>query len=137
MRSITSVGVLTLADGYTALAARDEERLMACLAEDVELRTMTGSYRGHAGVRQWIADMDEGWSSWEVTMDGAREVGDRVLVEATLTARSSVNDIAMSHRFWIVWEVTDGRAARGIHCVDAEEALKEAELGRPATSRRR
>src|ERR1700730_15567789 len=100
-----SVSIDTLARGYAALAARDDERLMACLAEDIELRTLTGSYRGHDGVRTWIADMDEGWHPWELTIEEAREVGDRVLLEATLTGHSSVNDITMSHRFWIVWEL--------------------------------
>jgi ketosteroid isomerase-like protein len=136
VRATTSVSIQTLTDGYAALAARADERLLACLAEDVELRTFTGSYRGHDGIRRWLAEMDEGWSSWAVKMDAAREVGALVLVEATLSARSSVNDIAMSHRFWIVWEVRDGRAARGIHCVDLEEALREAALALPSASRR-
>jgi ketosteroid isomerase-like protein len=124
---MSSSGVQTLTDGYGALAARDLERLMACLDEEVELRTMTGSYRGHAGVRRWLAEMDEGWSSWAVRMETAREVGECVLVEATLSARSAVNDIEMSHRFWIVWELRDGRLVRGTHYAEPEEARREAE----------
>jgi ketosteroid isomerase-like protein len=122
-----SAGIDTLTKGYAALAARDDEGLMACLAEDVELRTLTGSYSGRDGVRQWIADMDEGWSPWELTIEELEEVGDRVLVQATLAGHSSRNDIAMSHRFWIVWEFRDGQAAAGIHFTDRMQALRSTE----------
>jgi len=121
-----SVSIETLTSGYTALAARDDGRLMECLAEDVELRTLTGSYRGHEGIRQWILEMDEGWDPWELTIGNASEIGDRVLLEVTLAGRSGVNGIAMSRRFWAVWEVRGGRATLGIHCADREQALAAA-----------
>ncbi len=122
-----SVSIDTLTTGYTALAARDDGRLMECLAEDVELRTLTGSYRGHEGIRQWILEMDEGWDPWKLTIEHASEIGDRVLLEVTLAGRSGVNGIAMSRRFWALWEVRDGRATLGIHCADRDQALAEAE----------
>ena len=53
--------------------------------------------------------MDEGWDPWGLTIDDVKEVGDRVLIEATLTGRSSLDDIGMSRPFWVVWEVRDGR----------------------------
>jgi ketosteroid isomerase-like protein len=133
---MSSVSIHTLTNGYTALAARDDERLMECLAEDVELRTFTGSYLGHEGIRRWIADMDEGWSQWQVTIHELEEIGDRVLVEATLSGHSSVNDITMSERFWVVWEIRDGRAALGVHCADREEAVRVAESSERLTSPR-
>ncbi len=116
----------TLRDGYAALAERDDERLMSCLADDVELETLTGLYRGHDGVRQWIAEMDEGWNPWGLTIDDVREFGDRVLLEVTLAGRSRVNDMAMSARFWVVWEVDARRAKRGTHYAEREQAVKEA-----------
>jgi ketosteroid isomerase-like protein len=125
-----SASIDTLTKGYAALAARDDQGLMACLAQDVELRTLTGSYSGYDGVRQWIADMDEGWSSWQLTIGEIEEVGGRVLVEATLAGESSRIGISMSHRFWIVWEVRDGRAVRAIHCADREQALMAARSAR-------
>lgn len=126
----------TLTKGYAALAARDQDGLMECLAEDVELRTLTGSYRGRDGVRQWIADMDEGWSPWQLTIDEMQEVGDRVLVQATLAGHSSRTDIAMSHRFWVVWEVRDGQAEVGVHFTDRLQALEATESPRGLRSSR-
>jgi ketosteroid isomerase-like protein len=133
---MSSVGIETLTNGYEALAARDDERLMSCLAEDIELHTLTGSYRGHDGIRRWLADMDEVWSRWGVAIHQLEEVGERVLIEATLSGHSSLNDITMSHRFWVVWEVRDGRAVSGVHCADRGQALRTAESsGRLASPR--
>jgi ketosteroid isomerase-like protein len=122
-----SASIDTLTEGYAALATRDDEGLMACLAQDVELRTLTGSYYGYEGIRRWIADMDEGWSPWQLTLGEMEDVGDRVLVEATLAGHSSRNGISMSHRFWIVWEVRDGRAAVGSQFTDRPQALRATE----------
>jgi ketosteroid isomerase-like protein len=130
-----SASIDTLTKGYAALAARDDQGLMACLAQDVELRTLTGSYSGYDGVRQWIADMDEGWSSWQLTIGEIEEVGGRVLVEATLAGESSRIGISMSHRFWIVWEVRDGRAAVGSHFTDRAQALRATESPQQLESR--
>jgi ketosteroid isomerase-like protein len=120
----------TLRKGYGALATRDDERLMSCLAEHVELSTLTGSYRGHDGVRQWIAEMDEAWSPWDLRIDDIKEFGDRVPIEVTLVGRSSINDMAMSARFWVVWEVQDERAILGTHYAEREQALRAAEAAR-------
>ncbi len=121
---MSSAGIETLRNGYMALAARDEDRLMDCLADDVELRTLTGSFRGHDGIRHWIAEMDEGWSRWGLTVDAIKDLGDRVLIEATLSGRSSRTNIPMSHQFWVVWEVRGGQAVRGTHYADREQALQ-------------
>jgi ketosteroid isomerase-like protein len=123
---MSSVSIETLTFGYAALAVRDDERLMDCLADDVELHTLTGTYHGHEGIRQWILEMDEGWHPWGLTIDDITEVGDRVLVELTLAGRSGLTAIAMSRRFWAVWEVRDGRAVLGVHCADRHQAVQAA-----------
>lgn len=120
---MSSASIDTLSNGYAALAARDEQRLMDCLTEDVELHTLTGTYRGHDGMRKWIAEMDEGWDPWELTIGDVTEMGDRVLLEVRLDGRSVLNDIAMSQSFWAVWQLRGGRAAIGIHCADREQAM--------------
>jgi ketosteroid isomerase-like protein len=130
-----SSSIDTLTKGYAALAARDDEGLMDCLAENVELRTLTGSYSGYEGVRQWIADMDEGWSRWHLTIDELEEVGECVLVGATLAGQSSRTGISMSHRFWIVWALRGGRAAVGSHFTDRLPALRAAESPQQLESR--
>lgn len=114
----------TVRSGYAALAARDDEGLIASLAHDVELQTLTGCYRGHDGIRQWLAQMDEGWDPWELTIKELKEVGDRVLIELALIARSTLNGITMSETYWVVWELQDGRPALGTHYADHEQALR-------------
>jgi hypothetical protein len=49
---MSSVSIETLMRGYAALAARDEDALMSCLAEDVELQTLTGFLAIHCADRE-------------------------------------------------------------------------------------
>jgi ketosteroid isomerase-like protein len=80
--------------------------------------------------------MDEGWSSWQLTIAEMEEIGDCVLVEATLSGHSSRSDISMSRGFWIVWEVRGGKAAVGSHFTDRLQALRAAESPRLETRSR-
>ena len=45
-----------------------------------------GEYRGHEGVRRFLADMDEDWERREIIVDEVRELDDGVLVLGTFTA---------------------------------------------------
>jgi ketosteroid isomerase-like protein len=110
--------------GYDALLRRDDAKLMAVFTEDVELETLVqGSYRGQAGIGAWIEDMDRAWNDWTVVIEGMREYGDRVVVDALLTGRSAYNDADLSQRFWIVWTLRNGKAARGLHFADEDQAV--------------
>jgi ketosteroid isomerase-like protein len=120
----------TVRDSYASLAVRDDEGMIAGLAEGVEMHTLTGSFRGRDGVRQWLAQMDEGWDPWELRIEELTELGERVLIELTLVARSTLNGIAMSQRYWAVWELRDGRPAIGIHFGDRAQAVQAAEAPR-------
>ena len=48
-----------------AVAAGDDDAFVACCTPDVQLEPLIvgveGTYRGHAGVREWLRDRAEGW----------------------------------------------------------------------------
>jgi ketosteroid isomerase-like protein len=44
-------------------------------------------YRGHAGIERWMRDLDEQFDVWEIDIDDVHQVGDRVVVAATIAAR--------------------------------------------------
>ena len=120
--------------GYEALRRGDVDGALEHVAEDVELCTLLdGVYRGPEGIRRWLGDLAEGWASWTVEADEFIDAGDRVVVGAFFTGRARATDISARRRFWIVWEVRDGKAARGHHYSSAEEAL--AAVGLPGHSR--
>jgi ketosteroid isomerase-like protein len=110
--------------GYEALGERDMDALIATVSEDVVLETIAqGVYHGRAGIRAWIDDMDQAWKDWTVTVVGLRALGDRVIVDAVLTGRSTYKSAELSQRFWIVWTIRDGKAVHGAHFADEEHAL--------------
>jgi ketosteroid isomerase-like protein len=45
-----------------------------------------GEYRGHDGIRRFLADMDEDWERREIVVDEISEVADGVLVLGTFRA---------------------------------------------------
>jgi ketosteroid isomerase-like protein len=45
-----------------------------------------GEYRGHDGIRRFLADMDEDWERREIVVDEICEVADGVLVLGTFRA---------------------------------------------------
>jgi ketosteroid isomerase-like protein len=113
--------------GYEALARRDVEALLDCLHDDVELHTVSdGAFRGHAGVLAWVDTMDRAWKPWLAEVEGVEDLGSRGLVTAMLSGRSQVHGLETSQRFWIVWEVRDGKAFRGRHFADRRSAVEAA-----------
>ena len=87
---------------------RDEERLLAVAHPDIVLRPMRwvphAEYRGHAGVRAWLADMLASGNDATVTPDTVRSLGEgRVAVEGVL------DDLAL--RFVGIYEIRDDRIA--------------------------
>jgi ketosteroid isomerase-like protein len=120
----TSTGVEVITRGYDALARHDEGALMEVLSDDVVLETAAqGVYHGPAGIRAWIADMDDAWSSWSVSIEELHDDGDHVIVDALLSGRSAYNDAELTQRFWVVWTIRDGKAVRGVHFAEKEQAL--------------
>jgi ketosteroid isomerase-like protein len=116
--------VLLIRRGYEALGQRDWDALIAILSEDVVLETIAqGVYHGRAGIRAWIDDMDRAWTDWSVTVVGTRAQGDRVIVDALLTGRSSLTSAELSQHFWIVWSIRDGKAVHGAHFSNEAQAL--------------
>src|SRR5215207_10919147 len=70
---------------FEAFNALDAERLVSLSAEDCEwvpfrAQLEGSSYRGHAGIRQFLADMDADWSEFTIEPGEVHEGGARVVV---------------------------------------------------------
>jgi ketosteroid isomerase-like protein len=107
--------VETIQNGVAALNRGDVDALAATLAPDVELvplrAVLDGSiYRGHEGLRDWLDDMSEDWSEFELTLQGVRELRPGcVLVDATIRLRGRSSGVAVdSPGAWLC----DMRAAK-------------------------
>jgi ketosteroid isomerase-like protein len=101
---------------YAAFAARDVEQVIAFAAPDCELR-LDGTarsvqraepYRGHAGVREYFADVDRAWDDLRLFADDIRAVPGSVIVMGHVEATAG----GVVHRRSVLWtwKVRDGLA---------------------------
>jgi len=84
-------------------------------------------YRGHEGVRQWIADIDEQFEDWYSRPDEFRDVGDgRVLVLGELHMRGRESGIEFDQPMGWLLTFRDGKLCRYEVFADRDEARRAA-----------
>jgi ketosteroid isomerase-like protein len=104
------------------------------LDPDFELETPFSSvsgapYRGHAGIGQWLRELDEQFSEWQNRVDDIRENGDVVIVTGSLHVRGRVSGLEFEQpAAWVGHFGTDHRLTRARIYLDQAEAFKAARL---------
>ena len=83
-----------------------------------------GPYRGHAGMREWRAEIDRNFEQHEVFADEVRDVGGKVLVLGGVHFRGEASGIEMRHPFAWVCEMRDGALTRMFFCSSHADALE-------------
>jgi ketosteroid isomerase-like protein len=119
---------------HEAFNRRDVAALLALLDQEVEwipiLAALEGRvYRGHAGVRRWIQELDTDWEAFETCPEEFRDLGDRVLILGSWRARGRVSGVQLENQpgSWVA-HVKDGKVTRQQTYTDRAEALKAAGL---------
>jgi ketosteroid isomerase-like protein len=120
--------------GIDAYNRGDVEGMLETTDEDVVMVPMRsllegGEYRGHEGVRRFMADMEEDWSEREIEVEEIRELDDSYLVLGSFhaTGRSGTEV-----RFPLAWHsvMRDGKLWRMTAFSDREAAFRELGLAR-------
>ena len=126
-------------DWVAAINAGDSARLVDLADPDVDylpylaaLAGEAGAYRGHEGLRQYVRDLVEAWSSYGVEIHELEDLGDHVLMQGRLrgTGRSSGLDVDAE----MAWLPTfrsgsgEGRYLRLRFFASRDEALEAAGL---------
>jgi ketosteroid isomerase-like protein len=101
---------------YAAFARRDIDTLLGLVAEDCELDLAgtarlagrSGPYRGHAGMREYLADVDRLWDELVLHAEDFRLIPGSVIVIGHVTGRRQGLEVRRSS-VW-TWRVVDGRA---------------------------
>jgi ketosteroid isomerase-like protein len=101
---------------YAAFAARDLDAATALLSEDCELhlrgtQAIAGReepYRGHAGMREYYADVARIWDELTLHADDFRSIPGSVVVMGHVEGRVAGEPIRRS-AIW-TWKVRGGRA---------------------------
>ena len=101
---------------YAAFAARDLEGAIAFLAPDCELH-LRGTqarigreepYRGHAGMREYYADVERTWEDLVLFADDFRAIPGAVVVMGHVEGR--IRGEPVNRRSVWTWKVKDGKA---------------------------
>jgi ketosteroid isomerase-like protein len=87
-----------------------------------------GAYRGHGGLRRYLRDLDEAWSTFEAQIHSLRSVGEHVLMEGRLRATGRTSGAEVDAEMSWVHTFRDGKYARLRIFIDPREAREAAGL---------
>ena len=110
---------------YDAFGRRDLDAMLTAFSDDAELSFegtarlagRAGPYRGHAGLREYLADVARVWDELVLHATDFRAVPGSVIVMGHITGRRQGLEVRRSS-VW-TWKVKDGRAT----------SVKAADLG--------
>jgi ketosteroid isomerase-like protein len=120
--------------GYARWRAGDYEVLLEFLisssAPDIELYSRFGGfsgepYRGHDGVRAWVAEIQENFERFDPWLDEVRAEGDdRVVASGGIRFRARESGVDMAERMGWVYEFRNGLVRRMMFYGSWSEALE-------------
>jgi ketosteroid isomerase-like protein len=118
---------------YEALSRLDAEGLVALCEPDVEFRSSIAdaddvTYRGHDGVREWIASLAEAFEWVRAEALEVRGEGDRAVVCNRIRARGRRSGVEVDQRFFQALGLRDGNLLSWVSFPSKAEALKSAGL---------
>jgi ketosteroid isomerase-like protein len=132
--------VALVREGYARWQAGDYplllDFLLASAAPDIEIYSRFGGfsgtpYRGHDGVRAWLAEIQENFERFEPWVDEAREAGDdQIVATGGISFRARESSVDMAERMGWIYEFRNGRVRRMMFYGSPGEALEAAELGK-------
>jgi ketosteroid isomerase-like protein len=87
--------------------------------------SMEGVYRGHDGIRRYMADMRDAWEEFRVEMDSAVHVGDIVVGVGRINGRGRGSGVVGEMPLAWVLKFRDGKVLK-MRAVPNPEAALEA-----------
>ncbi|HYY23229.1 MAG TPA: nuclear transport factor 2 family protein [Thermoleophilaceae bacterium] len=117
---------------YRAFERGDLDTVYEILDPEVELSDHAelpdaGSYKGHAGVLEAVANQARVWDGWQMIIDRFVPVGeDKVVVLHRQTGRSKLTGLIMKAPYAHVWTMRRGRAVKLETYGSWEEGLRAA-----------
>ena len=113
---------------------RDTEAGLRYIDPEIELRSAIvggaegNMYRGHEGVRRWMAESDATWAELRLEAEQFRDLGDDVLMIGRLHARGRESGVEIESPVGWLSTVRAGKIVRSRGYLDPQEALSAAGL---------
>jgi ketosteroid isomerase-like protein len=129
---ILSSGATLVEAAIDAYNRRDLAELRTLMTDDVELRppvsALTGrAYLGHAGIAEWLHDVDESFSTAQIVPLELRDLGAKVLALTEFRVEGYESRLLLGSELGLVCEVVDGRIASWVGFFSHDEAVEAAE----------
>jgi ketosteroid isomerase-like protein len=102
------------------------EHLDLAVEFETPISSVSGEpYRGHAGIEQWLRDIDEQFAEWRFRIDDMREVGNAVLAIGVVDGRGRASDVPLQFPSAILFHFgSDHRVRRARIHPDVNQALE-------------
>jgi ketosteroid isomerase-like protein len=85
-------------------------------------------YRGHEGVREWLGDVYETLSEFQLEYSEIQDLGERAIAIGRIRARGTASEAEIESPHGTVVEFADGKGIRIRNYLDPREALEAAGL---------
>jgi ketosteroid isomerase-like protein len=118
-------------EAVRAFNERDVDWVLANTTQDVEWvpaivgSVEGGAFRGHLGLEEMFKQLDEVWEQFTLEPEEIRDLDDGFLVLAQVRA-SGKTGVQLEHSMDAVFELRDGKMAKGRSFLDRDEALAAA-----------
>jgi ketosteroid isomerase-like protein len=118
---------------FRAFAARDADALVAVLSEDVVFEpastevAIRAPFRGHAGMREYLAEVERDWEQFDVAVSEVHEAPPYVVALGRVYARSG--GFVADNPIAFVWELHEGLVVWGRTFTDRSAAMRFAGIG--------
>ena len=86
------------------------------------------SYRGHEGLRRFVAEMSEEWDAVRFEVDEIRDAGEHLVVIGRVKARGRASGMDLDVPLALVGSIRGGKILRARFYPTAEQALEAAGL---------
>jgi uncharacterized protein len=117
-----------------AVNRRDTEAMLPYADPEVEVQSAIiggaegNTYRGHDGVRRWIAESDDTFEELQIEVEEWRDLGEDVLVIGRLWARGRESGVEIDSPIAWLMTLRGGKVVRARGYLHVQEALQAAGL---------
>jgi uncharacterized protein len=125
---VSQENVETFRRNNEAVSRGDIEACLVALDPDIEFiprrAAVQGVYRGHEGMRQFIAENAENFDLYQVSYQEFRDLGDRLIAFGTVRVRGKESGVELTTPTAMVATFRDGKMVRAEDFRERSEALK-------------
>lgn len=119
---------------YELFERREIEGVLGLVTDDFELRLPDiypegpETYRGHEGLRRWLAMVQDTWGEWRFEPERLIDADEQVVALVRIVAAGGASGVPVDRKVAHVWSLRAGKASMASVHLDRTEALEAAGL---------